>query len=141
MAEVPFFTAAAGWSAQSRAGRGRGGRRRHGDGRPGAAPAFAAARPDTVQQGLNALVRSDGVPAALASVKGREGRTLTYTAGVGDLATGSKVPRDGQMRIGSNTKMFTTVIVLQLVSQGKIGLDAPVATYLPGLVRGEARVA
>lgn len=45
------------------------------------------------------------------------------------------------MRIGSNTKMFTTVIVLQLVSQGKIGLDAPVATYLPGLVRGEARVA
>lgn len=67
--------------------------------------AFAAARPDTVQQGLNALVRSDGVPAALASVKGREGRTLTYTAGVGDLATGSKVPRDGQMRIGSNTKI------------------------------------
>ncbi|MFE7539406.1 hypothetical protein [Streptomyces platensis] len=46
--------------------------------------AFAAARPDTVQQGLNALVRSDGVPAALASVKGREGRTLTYTAGVGE---------------------------------------------------------
>jgi len=99
--------------------------------------ASATARPDTVQQGLNALVRSDGVPAALASVKDREGRTLTHTAGVGDLATGSKVPRDGQLRIGSNTKMFTAVIVLQLVSEGKIGLDVPVETYLPGLVRGE----
>lgn len=99
--------------------------------------AFAAARPDTVQQGLNALVRTDGLPAALASVKDRHGRTRTYTAGVGDLATGSKVPRDGQVRIGSNTKVFTAVVVLQLVGEGKIGLDAPVDTYLPGLVRGK----
>ncbi|MCQ8770994.1 beta-lactamase family protein [Streptomyces sp. AA8] len=99
--------------------------------------ASATAKPDTVQQGLNALVRSDGLPAALASVQDREGRTRTYTAGVGDLATGSKVPRDGQVRIGSNTKTFTAVTVLQLVGEGRIRLDAPVDTYLPGLVRGE----
>ncbi|MBP2400574.1 serine hydrolase domain-containing protein [Streptomyces syringium] len=99
--------------------------------------AFAAARPDPVQQGLNALVSNDGMPAALASVKDRDGRTRTYTAGVGDLATGSKVPDDGQVRIGSNTKTFTAVVVLQLVGEGKIGLDEPVDTYLPGLVRGK----
>ncbi|MEX2981018.1 serine hydrolase domain-containing protein [Streptomyces sp. C36] len=99
--------------------------------------AFAASRPDTVQQGLDTLVRADGVPAALASVKDLEGRTRTYTAGVGDLATGAKVPVDGQVRIGSNTKTFTAVVVLQLVGEGRIGLDAPVDTYLPGLVRGE----
>ena len=103
-----------------------------------APPAVSAApRPDAVQQGLSALVRSDGLPAALASVKDRAGRTRTYTAGVGDLATGSKVPEDGQVRIGSNTKVFTAVVVLQLVGEGKIGLDATVDTYLPGLVRGE----
>ncbi|WP_424886940.1 serine hydrolase domain-containing protein [Streptomyces sp. XH2] len=99
--------------------------------------ASAASRPDAVQQGLNALVRTDGMPAALASVKARDGLTRTYTAGVADLATGSKVPRDGQVRIGSNTKTFTAVVVLQLVGEGKIGLDAPVDTYLPGLVRGK----
>jgi D-alanyl-D-alanine carboxypeptidase len=99
--------------------------------------ASAAARPDTVQQGLNVLVHTDGLPAALASVKDRVGRTRTYTAGVGDLATGSKVPGDGQVRIGSNTKTFTAVVALQLVGEGKIGLDEPVDTYLPGLVRGE----
>ncbi|MGX1885461.1 serine hydrolase domain-containing protein [Streptomyces sp. NPDC055287] len=99
--------------------------------------ASAAARPDTVQQGLSALVHSDGLPAALASVKDRGGRTRTYTAGVGDLATGSKVPKDGQVRIGSSTKTFTAVVVLQLVGEGRIGLDATVDTYLPGLVRGE----
>ncbi|MCX4675188.1 beta-lactamase family protein [Streptomyces sp. NBC_01433] len=100
-------------------------------------PAFAASGPDTVQQGLNALVHPDGPPGALASVTDRDGRTRNYTAGVGDLATGSKVPRDGRVRIGSNTKTFTAVVVLQLVGEGKIRLDDPVDTYLPGLVRGD----
>ncbi|MCX4783124.1 serine hydrolase domain-containing protein [Streptomyces sp. NBC_01264] len=97
----------------------------------------AAARPDTVQRALNSLVRDDGTPAALASVQDAGGRTRTYTAGLGDLATGSKVPRDGQVRIGSNTKTFVAVVVLQLVGEGKIGLDTMVDDYLPGLVRGE----
>ncbi|MFJ6795009.1 serine hydrolase domain-containing protein [Streptomyces sp. NPDC091268] len=103
-------------------------------------PVFAAdgrGGTDTVQQGLNALVRADGLPAALAGVTDRAGRTRTYTAGVGDLATGSPVPRDGQVRIGSNTKPFTAVVVLQLVGEGRIDLEADVDTYLPGLVRGE----
>ncbi|WP_327064122.1 serine hydrolase domain-containing protein [Kitasatospora purpeofusca] len=102
-----------------------------------AVPAAATARPGAVQQVLDALVRDDGMPAALASVKDRNGRTRTYTAGVGNLSTGSKVPVDGQVRIGSNTKTFVAVVVLQLVGEGKIGLDATVDTYLPGLVRGD----
>ncbi|MFE5626354.1 serine hydrolase domain-containing protein [Streptomyces virginiae] len=103
-----------------------------------AAPSVAARpRPDTLQRSLDRLVRSDGLPAALASVTGRDGRTRTYVAGAGDLATGAEVPRDGQVRIGSNTKTFTAVVVLQLVGEGRIGLDAPVETYLPGLVRGD----
>ncbi|RSS39565.1 class A beta-lactamase-related serine hydrolase [Streptomyces sp. WAC07061] len=89
--------------------------------------ATAAPRPDPVRHGLNALVRTDHVPGALATVTGRDGRTLTYTAGA----------EDGQVRIGSNTKTFTSVVVLQLVGEGRIGLDTPVDTYLPGLVRGE----
>ncbi|WSZ38536.1 beta-lactamase family protein [Streptomyces sp. NBC_00190] len=81
--------------------------------------AFAAARPDTVQQGINALVHTDGLPAVLASVKDRDGHARTYTAGVGDLATGSKVPADGQVRIGSSSEAFTAVVALQLVGEGK----------------------
>ncbi|MFD3945988.1 serine hydrolase domain-containing protein [Streptomyces sp. NPDC058579] len=101
------------------------------------APPSAAARPDAVQRALNVLVRDDGIPAALASVQNHDGRTRTYTAGVGDLATGSKVPRDGQVRIGSNTKTFVAVVVLQLVAEGKIGLETMVDTYLPNLIRGD----
>ncbi|WP_326617360.1 beta-lactamase family protein [Streptomyces anulatus] len=104
---------------------------------PLAPPAASASGPDTVQQSLNALVRDGGVPAALASVKGPGGRDRTYTAGTGDLATGAPVPVDGQVRIGSNTKTFVAVVVLQLVAERRVSLDAFVDTYLPGLVRGK----
>ncbi len=92
---------------------------------------------DSVQRGLNGLVRDDGFPAALASVKGRDGRVRDYTAGVGDLATKSPVPVNGQVRVASNTKTFVATVVLQLVAEGKVVLDEPVEKYLPGIVRGE----
>ncbi|MDT0452440.1 serine hydrolase domain-containing protein [Streptomyces hesseae] len=101
-----------------------------------AAPATAA-KPDPVRQGLETLLRSDGAPGALASVRGKDGRDRAYTAGEGDRDTHAKVPRDGQVRIGSVTKTFTAVVVLQLVGEGRIGLDDPVDRYLPGLVRGK----
>ncbi|MFE6871096.1 serine hydrolase domain-containing protein [Kitasatospora sp. NPDC057692] len=104
---------------------------------PAPSTASAAPRPDAVQQHLDALVKEDGLPAALATVKGRDSRSRTYTAGVGDLATGARVPVDGQVRAGSNTKAFTAVVVLQLVAEGRVGLDTAVDTYLPGLLRGD----
>ncbi|WP_291414900.1 serine hydrolase [Actinophytocola sp.] len=42
-----------------------------------------------------------------------------------------------QVRIASNTKMYTATVVLRLVGEGKIDLDAPIETYLPNLVRGD----
>ncbi|MGW7578061.1 serine hydrolase domain-containing protein [Streptomyces sp. NPDC054765] len=92
---------------------------------------------DVVRQGLDRLVHQDRYPAALASVVGRDGRTHHYTAGVADLRTGAKVPVDGQVRVGSNTKAFTATVVLQLVGEGKVALDAPIERYLPHLVRGK----
>lgn len=92
---------------------------------------------DPVRQGLERLVRDDRYPAALAATVDRDGRTRNYTAGVADLRTGAKVPVDGQVRAGSNTKAFTATVVLQLVGEGRVTLDAPIEEYLPDLVRGE----
>ena len=44
---------------------------------------------------------------------------------------------DGEVRIGSNTKTFVAVVVMQMVQEGKVGLDEPIETYLPGLIKGE----
>ena len=51
--------------------------------------------------------------------------------GVRSTATGDPVTPDTLFAIGSITKSFTALGVLQLVDQGRITLDAPVITYLP----------
>lgn len=107
----------------------------------GAFPAAAAPQShdsrDAIRKGMERLVTDDKFPAALAATVDRDGRTRNYTAGVRDLKAGGKVPVDGQVRAGSNTKTFTATVVLQLVGEGKVELDAPVDDYLPGLLRGE----
>ena len=98
-----------------------------------AAPPRAAA----IQQSLDRLVRQDHFPAALAAVRGTDGSVRNYRAGVAEIGDTRKPPMDGQVRIGSITKTFVAVVVLQLVAEGKIGLDSPADTYLPGLLRGD----
>ncbi|MGP4099574.1 serine hydrolase domain-containing protein [Nonomuraea sp. KM90] len=58
-------------------------------------------------------------------------------SGVADVDTGRPVRPDMVHRVGSITKTFTSVAVLQQVARGTIELDAPVARYLPDLVPGE----
>ncbi|MFI7443156.1 serine hydrolase domain-containing protein [Nonomuraea indica] len=53
------------------------------------------------------------------------------SAGVRRLGSPAKPPTNGLFRLGSSTKPFTATLVLQLVAEGRIKLDAPVADYLP----------
>ncbi|MBC7300605.1 MAG: beta-lactamase family protein [Nocardia sp.] len=53
------------------------------------------------------------------------------SAGVSELGGTARPPVDGHVRIGSNTKTFTATVVLQLVAEGRIDLDAPMLRYLP----------
>jgi CubicO group peptidase (beta-lactamase class C family) len=38
---------------------------------------------------------------------------------------------DTKHRLGSITKQFTSMLIMQLVEQGKLKLDVPISTYLP----------
>ena len=78
-----------------------------------------------------------GYPAALAAVSDSKGESAGVAVGKGSLETGQAPPMDGEVRIGSNTKTFVAVVVMQLVQEGKVGLDEPIETYLPGLIKGE----
>lgn len=73
----------------------------------------------------------DGVPGAFILVDHPDGSAEFLTAGVADLATGALMSPDSHYRIGSSTKTFTAVVVLQLVAEGRLALDAPVAAWVP----------
>lgn len=100
----------------------------------GSVTAAPPAYPDT-RAALQRLTESDGAPGALLEVRDGGGRTV-LTSGVADLDTHAPLAGDSRFRIGSMTKMFVATVVLQLVGEGRIALDAPVEQYLPGLIHG-----
>jgi CubicO group peptidase (beta-lactamase class C family) len=59
------------------------------------------------------------------------GDITTATAGVLNSRTGQPTTPDSLFQIGSITKVFTATLVMQLVEEGLLDLDAAVATYLP----------
>jgi CubicO group peptidase (beta-lactamase class C family) len=98
-----------------------------GGGRTSAQPADLAAQAEAV---LQAAYPADGPGAAVIITKG--GRTL-YAGGRGlaDVETRRPITPDSTFRLGSITKQFTAVAVLQLVQNGRISLDDPVSRFLP----------
>jgi D-alanyl-D-alanine carboxypeptidase len=55
------------------------------------------------------------------------------SAGAQKVGSPAKPPTNGSFWVGSVTKTFTATVVLQLVAEGKLRLDDPVAGYLPRL--------
>jgi CubicO group peptidase (beta-lactamase class C family) len=53
--------------------------------------------------------------------------------GVGSLETGCPVTADTIFQIGSNSKVYTTTLLMSLVDEGKVDLDALAKDYLPEL--------
>ncbi|WP_405749318.1 beta-lactamase family protein [Streptomyces sp. NBC_00012] len=69
--------------------------------------------------------------AAQLRVGGPAGRWYG-TSGVADVRTRRPVKAGDKFRIGSITKAFVATVLLQLVEEGRVELDAPVTRLLPG---------
>jgi len=76
--------------------------------------------------------------AAGLSVAVARGDRIIFERGAGLAEIDSKRPADAatEFRIGSVTKQFTAAAIMKLVEKGKIGLDDPLAKYLPDFDTG-----
>lgn len=91
-----------------------------------------------VQRALEEMVAA-GAPGVLARVDDGE-QHWVGTSGVADLESGEPVPREGRFRVASITKSVVSTVVLQLVGEGRLSLDEPVATWLPDAVTHADRI-
>ncbi|MEU8773971.1 serine hydrolase domain-containing protein [Streptomyces sp. NPDC048606] len=90
---------------------------------------------DGLRTGLD-RIHEAGIFGVYSSV--RDGRErFDGASGVADVDTRRPVRADMRHRVGSVTKTFTSVAVLQQSAKGRIGLDRPVGDYVPELVPGE----
>ena len=102
-------------------------------------PALAHAQPpakyaDAIKA-LESLVereRADGeIPSISIAIVEDQKTIYTRAFGHADLAKTRKATPSGVYRVGSITKLFTDIAMMQLVQIGRLELDQPITKYLP----------
>jgi D-alanyl-D-alanine carboxypeptidase len=99
-----------------------------------AEPAYAA----ELRAQLESSMQQAGIPGALVGVWSPSAGDWQAALGTADLASGAPMRLDDHMRIGSIAKTMTATVILQLVDEGKLGLDQPLADFRPAVPNAQA---
>ena len=99
--------------------------------RPGPAP-------PAVERALAAVLDA-GAPGLVAQVQDGA-RSWTEAKGLASLDRRAPMRPADRFRIASLTKTYVAAVTLQLAAERRLGLDDPVARYLPGLLRDGSRI-
>lgn len=106
---------------------------------PSAPAAWAREAPRTAearrvsQAMLDDLQAVSGVPGLSAAVWRNGAVVWTGSAGMRDRAAGLPVTTDTRFRLASVSKLFAATAAAKLAEEGRLDLDAPVASILPWL--------
>ncbi|WP_033440496.1 serine hydrolase domain-containing protein [Saccharothrix sp. NRRL B-16314] len=101
-----------------------------------APPAAVAAQDDhaTTKAVLDRYQAQAGPGVAVHA--GDEAEAWTLSSGTAKIGQNRPITSTEHFRIGSQTKTFTAAVVLQLVDEGRVVLDAPIGQHLPGVLTG-----
>ncbi|MFI9767462.1 serine hydrolase domain-containing protein [Streptomyces sp. NPDC052415] len=80
--------------------------------------------------------REAGIPGLTVGLWMPGKGSYVRSTGVADKVTGAPMRPDLHARIGSETKTFTVTALLQLVDDGRVRLDDPIAKYIRGVPDG-----
>lgn len=105
--------------------------------RPARAAEAVAPGAGLPRQGIDAVLRAavdaKEVPGVVAMAASDRGVIYEAAFGARDLARGPAMTLDTVFRIASMTKLVTSIAAMQLVEQGKLGLNDPVPAIDPAL--------
>ncbi|MFF1655703.1 serine hydrolase domain-containing protein [Streptomyces sp. NPDC058255] len=83
------------------------------------------------------VMRQANVPGVTVGLWTPDKGNYVRSFGVADKSTGLRMSPDLYVRIGSETKTFTVTALLELVDEGKVGLDDPIGQYVSGVPNGD----
>ena len=84
---------------------------------------------EELQLALDAVVENDKLPGATLAIALPDGKQLSLASGFEDPELEKHMPVNGQMMVGSTGKTFVSAVALQLVTEGKIGLEDLASKY------------
>jgi len=84
-----------------------------------------------LDQFIEQQIKVTNVPGMAVALTDREKLLRISTYGFADVAAQTPVTSETMFEIGSITKSFTSIALLQLREEGRLGLHEPVSRYLP----------
>ena len=91
-----------------------------------------AARLHEAFESIDKVVQDSSIPALAVGVTDRDGSSLiVFTHGYADLKAKTPVTPETLFAIGSVTKSFTAIALMELFDEGRFDPQAPVTKYLP----------
>jgi D-alanyl-D-alanine carboxypeptidase len=84
----------------------------------------------TLQEVLDGIYSAGSFPGATAAVTLPDGTTLSVAVGYSDSTRRVPMRTEDRMLQGSTGKTYYAAVAMQLVGEGRLDLDAPVAAYL-----------
>jgi CubicO group peptidase (beta-lactamase class C family) len=78
-------------------------------------------------------MRETGAPGMTLALANRDGLIRVSTYGYADTKSGLRVAPETMFEIGSISKSFVSLVLLQLRDEGKLDLNKPIVEYLPWL--------
>jgi methyl acetate hydrolase len=88
---------------------------------------------EAIEQALAASWQRTGVPGLVAMIRHGGGETQTVSLGRRSVDNPAQMSADTVFWIASFTKLVTSVVALQLIEEGRLSLDQPVADLRPDL--------
>lgn len=85
-----------------------------------------------IQSYMLSQLAEKSIPGVSLAIELPNGEMWHTAAGVANVATGEAMTPAHRFRIGSATKSFTAMLIMQLVDEGKLTLDDKLEEYFPG---------
>src|SRR5258708_4348503 len=90
-----------------------------------------AAHLDGAFDAIDKAVQSSQVPGMVVGITDRKGAVRVVFHGYADIKTKTPIAADSLFAIGSITKSFTAIALMQMFDEGRFDPKAPVTKYLP----------
>lgn len=97
-------------------------------------------RSESLRRAIDSIAKSERIPGVVVAVRTADGRSFDIISGVASLATRRPIAAEDRFRIASVTKAIVATVVLQLVDEGSLTLDASRGSLLPGIVPAADRI-
>jgi D-alanyl-D-alanine carboxypeptidase len=96
-------------------------------------PGYAA----KLSKQIPTVMKANAIPGAVVLIKSPKRGNWSATFGTAEFGKRIPMSLSNYFRVGSNTKTMTSTVILQLVEEGRLKLDDPIAKFRPDVPNGQ----